>query len=181
MHPDHSNGLTTDDGKRIYPNSEIIVHENEIKHWSNDSEMARVDKRKQDRYFRAARKQLEAYKQQLSPFTGGGEVFPGVVAMPMTGHTPGHTAYLVTSGNDTLMIWGDIVHVPSIQIPHPEVTLDFDSDPHVAAATRKRVLDMVSTDQMLVGGMHLDFPGFGYVTSYGESYRFHAEPWKPLF
>ncbi|OHZ00439.1 MBL fold metallo-hydrolase [Salinicola sp. MIT1003] len=179
MHPDHSNGLTTDEGARIYPNAEIALHEDEFRHWTSDAEMARVELRKQDRYFRAARKHLQAYKDQLSLFTEG-EVFPGVMAMPIAGHTPGHTAYLIASGNDALMIWGDLVHVPNIQLTRPDVTLDFDSDPQAACTTRKRILDMVAADQLLVGGMHLDFPGFGHISREGAGYRFHPEPWKPL-
>ena len=34
-----------------------------------------------------------------------------------TGHTPGHSGYMIASGKDCLLIWGDIVHVPEIQIP----------------------------------------------------------------
>jgi metal-dependent hydrolase (beta-lactamase superfamily II) len=33
VHPDHSNGITSDDGKALFPNAEIIVHENEIAFW----------------------------------------------------------------------------------------------------------------------------------------------------
>ena len=53
-----------------------------------------------------------------------GEVFPNVTAVPIPGHTPGHTAYLIADGNDSLLIWGDTVHVPEIQVRHPDVTLD---------------------------------------------------------
>ena len=50
---------------------------------------------------------------------------------------------MISSGKESLLIWGDIVHVPDIQVPRPEVTIEFDTDPQAAAATRKQVLDMV--------------------------------------
>src|SRR5215470_4601110 len=41
MHPDHSAGLTDmASGKRNFPNAELVVHENEPRHWFDDSKMA---------------------------------------------------------------------------------------------------------------------------------------------
>ena len=61
-------------------------------------------------------------------------MFPGVTAVPSLGHTPGHTAYLIASGNDQLMIWGDTVHVPEVQTAFPEAGMAFDTDLAAAAA-----------------------------------------------
>lgn len=180
MHPDHSNGLTDAEGNRVFPASEIALADAEMCHWQDDAAMAAAPERKKERYFRAARRQLAAYKNQLRPFTGECEVFPGVTPLPIAGHTPGHTAYLVTDGDESLLIWGDTVHVPHIQIRFPHVTLDFDSDEVAAAAMRRRLLDMAATDEILVGGMHLDFPGFGYIGREGDGYRFFAAPWNPV-
>ena len=58
------------------------------------------------------------------------------MAVPLIGHTPGHSGYMIASGSDSLLIWGDIIHVPEIQVPRPEVTIEFDTDPAAAAATR---------------------------------------------
>jgi glyoxylase-like metal-dependent hydrolase (beta-lactamase superfamily II) len=109
------------------------------------------------------------------------EVSPGVTSMPLHGHTPGHSGYMIASGNDSLLIWGDIVHVPDIQIPRPEVTIEFDTDPPAAAATRKRVLDMVTKDRQLVAGMHMHFPGFAHVVKRGDEYMMLPEPWDQAF
>ena len=104
-----------------------------------------------------------------------------VTVLRAPGHTPGHSGYMIASGNESLLIWGDIVHVPDIQIPHPEVTIEFDTDPHAAAATRKRLLDMVATDRQLVAGMHMHYPGFAHVTRQGDSYLMLPEPWDQGF
>lgn len=178
MHPDHSNGLTDPDGNPIYKSAELALHTNEYYHWKDDGHMAAVTQRKRERYFLAARKQLGYYSEQVKLIQKG-EVFPGVTAYPIPGHTPGHTAYIVASGKDSLIIWGDTVHVPDIQIPFPDVTLDFDSDELAAAAARRRLFEMVTTDGMLVAGMHLDFPGFGHLSRRGKGFEFHPEPWMP--
>ena len=88
---------------------------------------------------------------------------------------------MIPSGKESLLIWGDIVHVPDIQIPRPEVTIEFDTDPHAAAATRKRVLDMVATDRQLVAGMHMHYPGFAHVVRQADSYLMLPEPWDQAF
>lgn len=175
MHPDHSNGLTDDDGNRHFPNAELLIHENEVAHWTDDGRMAQANERQRVRYFEAARRQLLPYRENLRTIREG-EVVPGIHAMSIAGHTPGHTAYTITSGAHSVMIWGDTVHIPEIQIPRPDVTLEFDSDSHAAAAMRRRVLDMAAADNLLVAGMHLDFPGFARIHRVGSDYRFTADP-----
>ena len=106
-----------------------------------------------------------------------GEVFPGVTAIPSLGHTPCHTAYLIASGNDQLMIWGDTVHVPEVQTAIPEAGMAFDTDLAAAAASRRRMFDRVSADSVLVAGMHLHFPSFSRLARRGNAYELYAEPW----
>jgi len=160
MHPDHSAGLTDrETGKAHFANAELVVHENEPRHWLDDANMARATEREQLLYFKCAREQIAPYSDRMRTFTGG-EVFPGVIAIPRPGHTPGHTTYMISSGNDQLLIWGDTVHVPEVQTARPEVCIAFDVDPAAAEASRRAVFDMVATDRLLVTGMHLHFPGF---------------------
>jgi len=45
----------------------------------------------------------------------------------------------------------------------PEATWIFDADPAMAVQSRRRLLDRVSADHTRVAGMHLDFPGCGFV------------------
>src|SRR5262249_11356352 len=157
MHPDHSNGLAHADGRRLFPNAEIALHEKEIPHWFDDAAMARAPESQRTRYFAAARQQIAPYRDRLKQFRDG-EVFHGVTAIPIPGHTPGHTAYAIASGSERLLVWGDTVHIPELQVPRPEVTMVFDTDPDAAAKSRVRVFDMVATDHLPVAGMHLHFP-----------------------
>lgn len=177
MHPDHSAGLTdmsTD--ARYFPNAELVAHENEPKHWLDDGAMARADARAQKLYFQAAREQIAPYAKQTRLFREG-EVFPGVTALPAPGHTPGHTCYMIASGDESLLIWGDIVHVPEIQIPRPDVAIAFDTDSTMAIAARKRIFDMAAADKLLVAGMHLHFPAFSHLVEGPDGYRLMPEPW----
>jgi glyoxylase-like metal-dependent hydrolase (beta-lactamase superfamily II) len=177
MHPDHSAGLTNmEDNSLYFPNAELTAHENEQKHWLDDAAMAGAPERAQRLYFQATREQIAPYAKQTRLFQSG-EVFPGVTALPAPGHTPGHTCYMVESGGENLLIWGDIVHVPEIQTARPDVAIAFDTDMEAAIASRKRIFDMTATDGLLVAGMHLHFPAFSHLIRDGEGYRLLPEPW----
>ena len=179
MHPDHSAGLTDmRTGKPNYPNAELVMHENEPKHWYDDAAMARGTEREKNLFFKAGREQVEPYRDRWRLFSKESEVFPGVTAIPATGHTPGHSAYLVQSGRERLLIWGDTVHIPEVQVPRPEVTMTVDTDHAAAAASRARIFDMCATERLLVTGMHLHFPGFAHLARRRSTYELIPEAWR---
>jgi glyoxylase-like metal-dependent hydrolase (beta-lactamase superfamily II) len=178
MHPDHSAGLTDmKTGRANFPNAELVCHENEPKHWFDDAAMARATEREKKLMFQQAREQSNPYRDRTRTFTAG-EVAPGITAVPCYGHTPGHTAFLIESDGESLLIWGDTVHMPEVQVPRPEVTMVVDTDPAMAEASRRRIFDMAASDRLLVTGMHLHYPGFGHVTRDGGTYRFVPEAWR---
>jgi len=178
MHPDHSAGLSDPKtGRRYFPNAELVVHENEPKHWFDDAKMAVATERAKKLYFQCAREQVTPYKDHTRLFQKG-EIFPGVTAIPCYGHTPGHTSFLISSGSEQLLIWGDTVHVPEVQTARPEVCMEFDTDAEAAAATRRRVFDMVATDRLALTGMHLHFPGFAHLVRRGSGYQLIPEAWE---
>jgi hypothetical protein len=69
--------------------------------------------------------------------------------------TPMGTPDIFESHDQGVLVWGDIVHFPHIQIERPEVSIAFDQDPSLAAITRSRLLDLVSSEGLLIAGMHL--------------------------
>jgi glyoxylase-like metal-dependent hydrolase (beta-lactamase superfamily II) len=91
--------------------------------------------------------------------------------MPLPGHTEGHCGYFFNSHDQGLLVWGDIVHFPHIQIKRPDVSIAFDQAPTLAASTRSRLLDQVSSEGLLIAGMHLGELGFARIERMGASYR----------
>ena len=178
VHPDHSGALfdmTT--GRRNFPNAELVMNENEIAHWFDDAKMAAGSEREKRLFFQAGRDQLAPYRDRWRLFKSG-EVFPGVTAMPRPGHTPGHTIYMISSGKEQLLIWGDTIHVQELQTAHPEVGLDFDIDKELAIDSRRKVFDMVATDKLLFTGMHMHFPGLAHLVRDGSGYRVIPMAWE---
>ena len=177
MHPDHEAGLTDASGKAIFPKAELVLHENEFAFWRDDGTMARAAPEGQGD-FHLARAALGAYGDRVRTVKTD-QVAPGVRAFPTPGHTPGHTAWLVESNGDALLIWGDIVHFPGMQFAFPDTSVAYDIDPAAAAEARKKVLKFAAGEKLRVAGVHLDFPTFGHVVSNGSAYRFVPEVWRP--
>ncbi|HKJ60915.1 MAG TPA: MBL fold metallo-hydrolase, partial [Hyphomicrobiales bacterium] len=90
------------------------------------------------------------------------------------GHSIGHTGYRIASGRDQMIIWGDAVVSPELQFAHPGWANAFDADAEQSIASRMRIFDEVATDKIFVAGMHLPFPGVGYVSRQGNEYRFES-------
>lgn len=168
-HPDHIGGLLDADGESVYQRAELYLHRLEEEHWRDDDKLNEASERGK-RNFALARRVFDAYGQNLR-FIDGNEIIAGIVPVWLPGHTPGHTGFRIDSGNNCLLIWGDIVHFPHIQSANPDVSIVFDYDAVQAQETRKTVLEQVAREKILIAGMHLGREGFAYVITAGDGYR----------
>ncbi|HEX8592762.1 MAG TPA: MBL fold metallo-hydrolase [Pseudomonas sp.] len=172
-HPDHIGGLLNAVGEIAFANAELVVHQRELAFWEDDGHLGQASERARGNFL-LARRVFERYRKNLRPFTAN-DVLPGISAMPLPGHTVGHCGYRFESAAGSLLIWGDIVHFPQIQIARPDVTIAFDQDPLLSAATRTRLLDVASSDNLTVAGMHLDALGFARIKRSGNTYAIAYE------
>jgi glyoxylase-like metal-dependent hydrolase (beta-lactamase superfamily II) len=147
-----------------------------MKHWFDDRAMAAATERAKTRYFAAARFRLAPYQGRIRTFRDG-EVLPGIAGIPCPGHTPGHVSYRIGSAGEEILIWGDTVHVPELQVPRPDIYMLYDSDGPMAARSREAIFELAVRDNLLVGGMHLHFPGFARMARRNGQYRVLPEPW----
>jgi glyoxylase-like metal-dependent hydrolase (beta-lactamase superfamily II) len=177
MHADHVGGMTAADGTRALPGAQLVAADAEWA-FTHDEQLFATLPAEYQQNFLLSRAQLSPYAEgrRLLSMTSETEIAPGVTAVPAPGHTPGHMALRIASGTDSLLIWGDVIHAPAYQFSHPEWSIAFDADIEIAAATRARLLDQASTDDMLVAGMHLDFPALGYVERSAGAYRYMTAP-----
>lgn len=172
-HPDHVGGLVDASGEIVFPNAELIVHQRELSFWRDDGNLSQASERARGNFL-FARRAFDRYQDRMRTFSDE-EVLPGISAMPLPGHTAGHSGYRIESAERGLLIWGDIVHFPQIQIARPEVSIAFDQDPILSSATRSKLLDIVSADKLLVAGMHLGELGFAHIERAGAAYRISYE------
>lgn len=177
-HPDHVGGLIDSKGEAVFRNARILLAEEELSFWFDETQKSKFSDKAM--MFDAARKALGPYKEngRAESFKADADLGRGISAVALPGHTPGHSGFRISQGNDQLLIWGDIVHMQSLQFTHPDWGLTFDIDAEQAKATRQRILDEVVTDRIRIGGMHLSFPGLGNIEKSGEAYAYVPQKWE---
>ena len=171
FHPDHVWGLMEKGtNAAVFPNAELIVSSTEYNWWT---EPGRVEKLPEGR--RPAGKRIgDVFPtwKNWKLVEDNAEVAPGVRLLAAPGHTPGHSAFLVTSGEDQLMVSNDAMYVPALLAPHPDWQGAYDQDGATAITTRRKLMDRVIADKMMVCGAHFPFPGRGTFTKDGNAYAF---------
>jgi glyoxylase-like metal-dependent hydrolase (beta-lactamase superfamily II) len=159
LHADHAGGAVRPDGEARFPNAVYHVHPAD---WSF---FALVDDPED---FNAREDMLileEAGMLDLSP--GDREIVPGVRVLHAPGHTPGHRCVLVTDGPFTMLLAGDLLHLP-FQVAHPEWDSSHDEDPEEGAISRTRLLERACEERWGVAVSHFARPFGGVVGVEGD-------------
>lgn len=176
-HPDHVWGLVDPDGVPVYPNARIALSREDFDHWTDLSRVAGAPNKHMADHYIGAHKNLMPYADagRIDWVTDGSEVVPGVAAIATPGHSPGHLVYRVTSGGESMIVWGDLCHHNVLLLRRPEWAFQFDYDKAAATAQRWRVYDLVESARDKVLAYHFPFPGLGHVRRDGAAYS-----WVPI-
>ena len=171
FHPDHIFGLMAKGtNEQIFPEAQIVVPEVEYKFWTDPALIEKLPERA-----RGLAKRIQATFpnwKNINQVAGEAEVAPGIRAVPAYGHTPGHTAFHVASGDSELLIMGDISNVPALFVVHPEWHAIFDANPELAEKSRRSLFDRAIADKTVVAGYHFGFPNAGTISKEGSGYVF---------
>lgn len=173
LHVDHVGGLMVG-GQRAFPNAIVRVDKRETDYWLSEANMHAAPAEMQ-RFFQGAIASVTPSLQagKLTVFEGSTDLIPGVRAQSAYGHTPGHTAYVVESRGEKLVLWGDVVHAAAVQFDDPSVTIAYDVNSAEAKHERELAFAEAAKNGYLIGGAHLSFPGIGHVRSNGkQAYTF---------
>jgi glyoxylase-like metal-dependent hydrolase (beta-lactamase superfamily II) len=127
--------------------------------------------------FAGMRRVFDALGRKVTQYEADKEVAPGIRSVATYGHTPGHTSFIVASGNDTLFVQSDVTNLP-LFVRNPGWHLMFDQDANMAETTRRKVYDMLAADRMMVQGFHYPFPAHAYIEKSGDGYREVMVPWN---
>ncbi|MDQ1229169.1 MBL fold metallo-hydrolase [Sphingomonas sp. SORGH_AS_0879] len=163
LHEDHVGGLVLD-GQPVFPHATIHIPRKDADFWLDDRNRAGVDDLLKP-FFPAVQGVLAPYRRagRVSPFEEGAALLPGLTPIAAPGHTPGHTAYLLSDAGQSLLFWGDTVHMAPVQLPHPKVAIRYDWNVPMAVASRRTLFAMAADRHWLVAGAHISFPGIGHV------------------
>jgi glyoxylase-like metal-dependent hydrolase (beta-lactamase superfamily II) len=129
--------------------------------------------------FKNLRRVFDSIGRKVTPYEPGKEIAPGITSVATPGHTPGHSAHILASGNSKVFVQGDVTHVPFLFVRNPGWHAFYDQDPAMAEATRRKVYDMLVAEKMPVQGFHYPFPSLAYVEKSGNGYREVPVPWNP--
>ena len=110
-------------------------------------------------------------ESKVTKYDWGKEVAPGITSIGTPGHTPGHTSFVVASGNDKILIQSDVTNIPEFFLRNPDWHVVFDVDPDLAQTTRHKFYDMAAAEKATVVGFHFTFPSIGHVEKDGANYR----------
>ncbi|CAN5389282.1 MBL fold metallo-hydrolase [soil metagenome] len=154
-HPDHIGGLVTATGALTFPNATIRMSEAEWTFLKANTEMAAL---------------VATITPKVQAFAPGATVAPGITAISLAGHTPGHTLYEITSGTDRLLYAGDTAHHFVVSLAHPEWPMAYDGDKAEGATQRETELAALAASGEAVYFFHFPFPGVGHVRKAAEGY-----------
>lgn len=152
-HADHVNGLITPDGRAAFPRlSRIVIAEGAVEGFRERELLAR-------------------FRPLLTPIESGARLGE-MVAVALPGHAPGHTGFVLDTGDARILFCGDLVHIPAAQFERPELTWGYDDDQSVARATRLQLLEEAARAGLWLAGAHLGRPGIGRVVARASGYGF---------
>jgi len=158
-HGDHVGGLLNAEGAPAFPNAVIHISAAE---WAflrgmNAEAAANVAIARHAAL-------IAAIEPRVAGFAPNADIIPGVVsAVEIRGHTPGHSGYLITSGQSSLLYVGDAMHHFVVSVQKPEWAVNFDADATTAEASRADLLARSADSGQRIYAVHFPFPGVGKV------------------
>lgn len=160
-HGDHVGGLVNGQGQLVFANATIRMTADEWDALKADPTMAAL---------------VTAMTPKVQTFAAGAEVLPGVTAVDIQGHTPGHTGYQIASGTEGLLYIGDTMHHSVISVQRPDWTIQFDGRADVAEASRRALLERAATENLRLYVVHFPYPGLGRIERRADDFVWVAEP-----
>jgi glyoxylase-like metal-dependent hydrolase (beta-lactamase superfamily II) len=176
FHADHITGLTTRENEPVFPNAEVAVPAAEWAFWTDESNASRVSE-VQKGTFADTKRRFAPYQGKMRQYGDGDEIAPGIRALAAPGHTPGHSAFHVTSGGEQLFVTADTSSRPDLFLRNPHWQSVFDMNGAMATETRKRLFGRIADERARFTAYHFNFPSNGYVTRAGDGFRFHPADW----
>ena len=157
-----------EDSAPLFANARYVAGDVEYNFWTSGDRVGTPG----ERVHKLTNSNVKPLAEKMTFLGNEGTVASGVTAMEAASHTPGHTAYHLESAGKRLLLGGDFCNHYIVSLERPEWHVRFDVEKEKAAATRKRLLDMIATDKIPFAGYHMPFPAVGYVEKKDGGFRY---------
>jgi len=168
LHSDHVGWNTMKVGDAwvpTFPNARYLLNRAEFEFWSGQRPQRNLDAMFGD----AIQPILDAGLMDLIKLDH--RLCDEIALVCTPGHTPGHASVRIVSQGQHAMISGDFIHHPC-QMATPELPQSADSDPPLAAQTRRAQLAGLADGDTLLIGTHFAPPTAGHVRTDAKAFRF---------
>ena len=179
FHGDHITGLTTRENAPFFPNAEVAVPAAEWAWWSETANEVRSPQFQRGNFANTARR-FAPLRSRMRIFEADAEVAPGIRAIATPGHTPGHCAFHVSSGNQQLFVTADTAGRPELFLRQAGWHSIFDFDGALAVESRRRLFDRIAAERARMVAYHFPFPGTGYILAEPGGFRFVPSDWSSV-
>ncbi|MGJ8724929.1 MAG: MBL fold metallo-hydrolase [Roseibacillus sp.] len=181
-HSDHLNGFARDN-KAVFPNAELHLLRSELDFWRSPEPDFSETKRNRNNLpnmIKTVRKHFDILESVLKPHPQEKTtLLDGLVTIePAPGHSAGHAAFRIKSGDEEFLHLMDLAHHDLLMFADPNWTIAFDHHPKQAVDTRKVFWAEAAEKGTRCYGFHLPFPGIGYIVKSGNGYRWAPEPYR---
>lgn len=173
MHGDHIGGLM-EGGKPAFPNARYAAGQVEYDFWRDTAREGTPA----ENGHKGVLKNVVPLADKITFVKEGSEIAPGIVAHEAFGHSPGHLVFRLESEGKGMFVTADTANHFVLSLQHPDWEVRFDMDKAKAAASRRKVFDMVASEKLPFVGYHMPYPAVGYVEKSGDGYRFVPESYQ---
>jgi glyoxylase-like metal-dependent hydrolase (beta-lactamase superfamily II) len=179
-HPDHIGGSSDAEGKPTFPDARYIMWKGEWDFWTSESTLGKLEAGQLygpelgGMMAMFARNSLSPVQSQIDVIERETEIVAGVHAIRAPGHTPGHMALIISSGEEQVLHLADTVVHP-IHLEQPEWYSLYDLEPELAAITRQKHLDQAAAERVPVLSYHFPFPSVGHLSQKEKGWQ-----WEPM-
>jgi glyoxylase-like metal-dependent hydrolase (beta-lactamase superfamily II) len=143
--PDHVGGLVDAQGRSVFSKATIRMSVREWKHMQNGADTGN---------------EVPVIKAQVQTFEPGQSVLPGIVPVPLYGHTTGHVGYEIKSQGYRLVDIGDVVHSSIVSLANRDWVTAWDLDQKLGMRTRNQELRELATTHELIFAPHFPLPRY---------------------
>jgi glyoxylase-like metal-dependent hydrolase (beta-lactamase superfamily II) len=171
-HGDHINGVRNKAGQLMFPKAKIMVPTVEHAFWMDDARMASAPEAMKGAFANVRRVLGGLSADQLVQFEPGKQIMPGITSVAAFGHTPGHTLFRIESKGEKFAYVADLTNIPQLFARNPDWAVQFDMNADAARDSRRKMFDMIVSENMIAGGFHFPFPAFGKVEKLGNGFDF---------